>query len=330
MLDLPRLQRLHLSARPRFQRAIALSVLVPNYHLPPRVRIRFEGASRLGSEPVIFAMNHTDRYNYWPFQYQLWRDFDRYTATWVKGKYYEQPLVAWFMEHANNLPTVSRGYLITKDFVATVGRKPGDAEYAALRGLVNAAAKGEPTAASPDIPPEVLERPREILGRRFEPSVESYGECMEQLYRAMMGRFVELHREAFDKRLDLLVFPQGTRSIQLSRGHIGLAQIALRFRKTVVPVGCNGSDQLYPGGAPIARGGEVVYRFGEPLRYEDAADFHVPAFEPFTAEAEQLHRERFQGYVDEIMRRIDGLLDARYRFADGEASDGVAGSDRFV
>ena len=39
-------------------------------------------------EPVIFAMNHTDRYNYVPFQYGLWQEKDRFTATWVKGKYY--------------------------------------------------------------------------------------------------------------------------------------------------------------------------------------------------------------------------------------------------
>jgi hypothetical protein len=33
-------------------------------------------------------MNHTDRYNYWPFQYQLWKWQYPYTTVWAKGKYY--------------------------------------------------------------------------------------------------------------------------------------------------------------------------------------------------------------------------------------------------
>src|SRR5690606_29201 len=85
MLDLARLERIRLTPSPRFQRVVAYALLRPNYELPPRVDIVFEGQEKVPNEPVIFAMNHTDRYNYWPFQYSLWRRTGRFTATWVKG-----------------------------------------------------------------------------------------------------------------------------------------------------------------------------------------------------------------------------------------------------
>ena len=331
MLDLDRLDRIRLSARPFFQRFVARVLLTPNYELPPRVKIDLEGAEKVPDEPVIFAMNHTDRFNYWPFQYAWWRRRGRFTATWVKGKYYETPTVGKFMELTNNIPTVSRGYLITKDFLATLGRRPTDAEYEALRALVDAAARAAEREPDRVIDRAILTRARTMLGRRFDPASESYARAVEELFRRMMRRFVELNEEAAQLGLDLLIFPQGTRSIRLSRGHVGLSQIAMHLDRPVVPVGCSGSDRVYPSSSPIARPGHVIYRFGDPVRREDAAAW-VPAgsFDPFTAEAEAKHQPQFQAFVDDLMQRIDGLVDAPYRFAEDGASGGVEGSDRFV
>lgn len=326
MLDLPRLSRIRLTPRPGAQRLVARTFLTPNYELPPRVRIDVEHFDRIPSEPVIFAMNHTDRYNYWPFQYALWKRSDRFTATWVKGKYYQNAFVAKFMELTNNIPTVSRGYLISRDFLNTAGRPPTDEEYAALRSVVETG-----NEQREGLPPEIFDRPRNMLGRPFDPTRESYAEAVDQLFRAMMRRFVELNAEAFDRGLDVLVFPQGTRSVRLSRGHIGLAQVALRFRRCIVPVGCSGSDRVYPGGSPVAKPGHIIYRIGEPITVDEMAPFHVPeAFEPFTPEAEERHHDRFQGLVALVMERINELVDEPYRWGDDTAGDGVRGSSRFV
>jgi 1-acyl-sn-glycerol-3-phosphate acyltransferase len=326
MLDLNRIMRIRLTSRPRVQRFVAWSFLVPNYELPPRVRIDVEGLDRLPDEPVLLAMNHTDRYNYWPFQYALYRRKNRFTATWVKGKYYQNAYVGKFMELTNNIPTVSRGYLISRDFINVVGRPPSDEEYAELRRLV----EGDGTAPR-SVPGPILDRPRDMLGRPFDPSRERYAEAIDRLFRAMMARFVELNGEAFDKGLDVLVFPQGTRSKRLSRGHMGLAQIALAFDRPIVPVGCNGSDRCYPGSSPVAQGGHITYRIGEPLTRRDMDPFRTPEpFEPFTPEAEQRHRERFQGLVDVVMDRINDLLDEPYCRGDGGESDGTRGVSRFV
>ncbi|MBX3271079.1 MAG: 1-acyl-sn-glycerol-3-phosphate acyltransferase [Sandaracinaceae bacterium] len=330
MLDLARMDRITLSAEPLFQRVVAYLLLIPNYSMPPGVRIVLEGAEKIPKEPVIFAMNHTDRYNYWPFMLEHWRQHGRFIATWVKGKYYERPSVGFFMELTNNIPTVSRGYIITRDLLSTLARRPTDAEYRALRDWVDATAAGEQRDAPAEAPRVVLETPRDILGRPFDPRHESYATAIDAVFRAMMRRFVALNEEASALGLDLLIFPQGTRSRRMLPGRPGLSQIAMHLERPVVPVGCSGSDRCYPSGSPIARPGEIVYRFGAPLRREDAVAWvERGSFEPFTAEAERDHAAEFQAYVDDVMARIEPLVDPEYRFAEGGDTE-VKGSHRFV
>ncbi len=334
MLDLQTLERMRLTARPRVQELLGWTVLYPNYRLPPRVEIEFEHVERLPDEPVIYAMNHTDRYNYWPFQFRLWRSRGRFTTTWVKGKYYENRWIGRFMEATNNIPTVSRGYLLSKDFQLAAGRTPRTAEYEALRHWVDAAALDR--ALPPpelELPRDLLAQPRNTLGIEFRPGTETWAAYINRLFERMMRRFVELNEEGFAKGLDLIVFPQGTRSKRLSRGHPGLAQIALRYRKTIQPIGCSGSDRCYPGSSPIAKGGHITYRFGEPIRWQDLREFHIDEdYEPFSPEAESRHRECFQGLVDLVMGRINDLVEPEYRFPEnGQDKRGAAqGADRFL
>ena len=330
MLDLARLERLKLVRRPFSQRFFG-RFLGGNYRWFPGIELIFEDDDRIPDRPVIFAMNHTDRYNYFPFQYKLWKRFDRFTATWVKGKYYENRAVGFFMERMNNIPTVSRGYLITRDFLATLGRRPSDVEYAALRAWVDAVSRGEDVDAPPEAPRPILERPRDLLGMRFHPQRTSYARAIDALFCRMMERFVELNDEASELGLDILIFPQGTRSKRLSKGRVGLSQIAMHLGRAVVPVGCNGSDRIYPGSSPFAKAGRIVYRIGEPIRRADAAAWvERGGFVPFTKEAERDHSAAFETYIDAVMVAIDSLLDAEYRFGDDEGESRVVGSDRFV
>ncbi len=335
MLDLDRINQIRLSANPWFQKLVGHGLLMPNYYTPPRVKIVFEGEDQLPDKPVIYAMNHTDRYNYWPLQYKAWRSLGRFTAAWVKGKYYENPLMGKFMEKINSIPTVSRGYLIARDFMTTLQRRPSNEEYATTRQWVDAQAtqlEGEPLEApGADIPEEILTRARVILGRVFDPESETYAESINALFRKMMRRFVELNQEAMDIGLDTIIFPEGTRSLRLARGRIGLSQIALAHQRIVVPVGCSGCSDLYPGSSPWAKGGTVTYRFGAPITYEEMAPYHTgESFEPFTPEAEANYREKFQGLVDEVMQRINELLDERYQWSDEGGEQGAVGSKRFV
>ena len=323
MLDLSLYDRIRLSRRPIAQRLIAECFLRFDYR---KISLRVEGLERLPARPVVFAMNHTDNYNYWPFQYRLHHE-DRYTATWVKGKNYENRGVSAFMRATNNIPVASRGYIITRDFLNVLGRRPEPEEYRALRDAVDRLVPVDAGA----VPARILDEGRDMLGRRFDPSVEAYHEAVEALMNRLNERFLDLNRQAHAVGCDVLVFPQGTRSIRLSKGHIGVAQIACHLGADIVPVGCNGTDVIYPSRAIRAQPGDAVYRIGEPIALSSFGDLLPPeGFAPFTRHAEETYRDQLQAMVDRVMDAIDGLLDEPYRYGDDKASDGTSGTDRFV
>jgi 1-acyl-sn-glycerol-3-phosphate acyltransferase len=323
VLDLALYDRIRLRLRPPVQRAIAEGFLRWDYR---KVDLRIEGLDRIPSEPVIFAMNHTDNFNYWPFQYLLHRDLGRYTATWVKGKNYEGMVSRTFMRWTNNIPLASRGYVITRDFVNTMGRRPTPEEYRALRRAVDALEPVDPAA----VPAAILERPRDMLGRPFGPQSEGYAEAVDALMGQLMDRFVAMNREALAMGLHILVFPQGTRSRRLSRGHIGLAQVALHLGATIVPVGCSGSDEVYTSRSVLAKPGAITYRVGKPLPTSTWSGIAPEGARPFARDDEAAHRDAYQAVVDRVMEAIDGLVDEPYRFSSDQTSDGTAGADRFL
>ena len=121
----------------------------------------------------------------------------------------------------------------------------------------------------------------------------------------------------FEKKLSIIIFPEGTRSLMLSEGRSGIAQLALYSEKAVIPVGCNGSETVYPGSSPFARSGTITYRIGKPMTVQD----HLKAFRIkekfnlFSKESQQKYKERFDAATEAIMKNIDLLLDDRYRFS---------------
>jgi 1-acyl-sn-glycerol-3-phosphate acyltransferase len=313
MLDLARLERVNLHRTPWGQILVA-QLLRLDYRLPRRTEIVLEGTEHLErGHSYILAMNHTDRYNYWPLQYQLYRQRLGFTATWVKGKYYENPFIAAFMDAMNNIPLPSRGYVITTRFREAVGRVPTDEEYRALRDLADGGVAEAPLA-------------------RAVGDVKAFLEDFAQVFDRMIDQVMRLNRQALEFGQHLLVFPQGTRSVRLSRGHIGVAQVAQHLGVDVVPVGCNGSNLVYPGNSPFAQGGRIVYRIGKPLRLDgsELRDYRVTEpFRPFTLDA-GVHRKAFEGMTAVVMDHINELLDPEYQYADDQVSDGVRGMDRFV
>jgi len=325
MLNLALYQQTQLHPRPLAQRAIADGFLRHDYR--NKVALRVVGLERIPDEPVIYAMNHTDAFNYWPFQYALHNAAERYTASWVKGKNYDGFVASRFMRWTNNIPLASRGYVITRDFVSTVGRLPSVDEYRVLRDAVDGAGPLEGS-----VPKVLLTRRRNMLGRWFEASRETYPEAVRELMSALMERFVALNRHALERLgLDVLVFPQGSRSRRLSQGHIGLAQVALHLGATIVPVGCSGSDEVYDSRSVFAKPGTITYRVGAPIRAAHWASIRPSQpFVPFSRAAERQHRGAFQAVVDEVMERIDELVDEPYRFGHDHRSDGTTGSARFV
>ncbi|MEB2311886.1 MAG: 1-acyl-sn-glycerol-3-phosphate acyltransferase [Sorangiineae bacterium] len=325
MLDLERLKRIELSPRPRGQILIANLGLVFDYRFPRKTEIVLEGKERLPKGGAFLAMNHTDRYNYWPLQYGMYREGLAFTATWVKGKYYENRFLGRFMDSTNNIPTPSRGYVITTEFRKFAGRPPNDDEYRVLRDLIDGKrAPGEP------LPDDASDAVRGFLGG--EPG--AFLERFDALFSEMLREVIELNRRAIEElHLSVLVFPQGTRSKRLSRGHTGLAQMAQYLGAPIIPIGCNGSDRLYPGNSPFSKGGRVVYRVGEPLAVDgpELAPYRVPRdVLPLTDEASAKYGRSYQAITDIVMDRINALLDPEYQYAASGEPDGERGVARFV
>lgn len=341
MLTLNMMRGIRLTPVPWGQIFTATTFLTPLYNMPGRrVKISVEGYENIPkSGRVILALNHTDRFNYWPLQYYMWRQRERmFTATWVKGKYFNSPVTARFMLSTNNIPTPSRGYLITTDVVNVVGEPPDEAVYRILRDGLDATtrelAQVRSRAAEAGVLSTIeaiLTTPRDMLGHTFRPGKETYFQAMDQLFAQMMGAFISLNEQAFELGHKIIVFPEGTRSLRLAPGRPGLAQMALKMKATVVPIGCNGSDEVYPGNSPVPLPGHVSYRIGEPLTPEGALrEFQLDQdFVPFTKSAERAHGEVFQAMTELLMERIAELVDERYLPSAGETTE-VTGANRFL
>ncbi|MEW6284026.1 MAG: lysophospholipid acyltransferase family protein [Candidatus Eremiobacterota bacterium] len=316
MLDLARLRRTRLYTTPFSHKFMAHTFLYLTYRFPRRTEIVLEGLENLPRDrTVMLAMNHSDMYNYWPLQYRLYfHGGFPYVSVWVKGKYYHHPLVAFFLDSTNNIPIPSRGYVISTDFFRRFRRKPTEEEYRALRLAVD-------QADAKALPP-VVDDPQRYL-RQFEDTWDSLVQEVARLN----------HRALRELGLNVLVFPQGTRSRRLSQGHTGLAQMAMHLRAAIVPIACNGSDHVYPTTMPFAQGGRIVYRIGAPLEPDGPELGPLQIAEPFlplSRAAVERHSDRFRRVTDLVMDRINDMLDPEYRYTEDRRSEGVQGVDRFL
>jgi len=307
MIDIDYLKKIKLVPSPMGQQIIAALLLFPNYRIFANVDIQIENIEHIPrDENVIFAMNHTDRFNYWPFQYKLWsmKCFS-YTTVWVKGKYYRNALLAKGLDLCNLIPVPSMGYLIEEFYRKKFKQRLDKNVYRAIKDIIDG--KYESIDAYPRKAAEALN----ALGEQFVDFVRGY-------YDLIMERVAELSRTALaEKRLNLIIFPEGTRGAQLGEGRTGVAQLALSTGKKIIPVGCNNSDQLYTGSLPFAKSGRIVYRVGEPLYLDNQLrEFAIDEpFKLFSKESQRKHKRQFEEVTRIVMENINKLLDEKYRHA---------------
>ncbi len=315
MLTPADIRSVQLYRRPLGQRLLADLVVRP-YHALRGVHVVVEGWENLPvDKPVIVAMNHTDRYNYLGFQVELHKQRRPYLAAWVKGKYYEKSISRVFMRSTSNIPVPSRGYVLVGLFRQHVGRKPTATEYRNMRDLVD----GVPQIQLGD-----------DLRRWVGGDIAGWVQHVEAAYQDMANEVVTLTGRAFDVGMQVQIFPEGTRSITVQRGHSGIAQIAQYFQVPIVPVGCSGSHKVYPNSSPWPRPGTITYRIGPPI-FPDAAEvamYQVKApFQPMSRAAQKNHGPQFQGIVDVVMDRIRDLVDPDHI---GPPAPAVNDVDRFI
>jgi 1-acyl-sn-glycerol-3-phosphate acyltransferase len=286
----------------QFLRTFALG---PNYNFFQKVDIVFENQEHIPKgQNVIFAMNHTDRFNYWPFQYRLSiLKLYPWTTVWVKGKYYRNKWLGRGLDACNLIPVPSLGYLIEEFYSRKFNRRIDREVYRQVRDAIDGR-----DVETEEYAVNVAETER-LFGEGFIVFIRDY-------YEQVMEKVAELTRYAlFEKGLSIIIFPEGTRGTQLGEGKTGIAQVALHTGKIVVPIGCNNSDQVYPDSLPFARSGRIIYRIGQPFSVADRLKpFRID--EPFrllSRESQLRYKDHFEGATKVIMDGINDLLDDVYR-----------------
>ena len=310
----------HLPSVPYFQILVKRTIMRADYRFPRRTHITVDGLKHLDNqEPMLLAMNHTDRFNYLPFMRKL--DLLGYPplAPWVKGKYYQNRYLSQFLCMACCIPVPSRGFLLTLDWLARTGRQPNKAEYRQLRLLGD----GEWHAGL-----ELESSVSDYLEQGPGGTPAAYFERFQEHFEGLTAEVVRINKEAMQLGYRPLIFPQGTRSRPLTQGFSGIVQMALHMGVRIVPVGVSGSDICYPGDNPFSRGGHVHYSIGEP--FDPGAHPGAPKdFIPLTIRASRDHGPEFENLTAKLMHRINGLLPSEYQF-DTDRNTTERGAERFL
>jgi len=286
-----------------------------------RTRVRFENLEALPKTPALIATNSTQKYDFMPIRAELKRRGIP-TVTVTKGKNYHQPVMAFLLERLGVVPLASRGYLILVDFRALFGRRPHDDEYRALRSHLDAGTELPAHLAALD------RTARTLLGYAFDPAQERWRDLVHRVYACVMAETRRLASIAVRAGHHVQMYPEGTVSSRLGTGRIGAVQLAWALKLPIVPAGMSGCPDAFRGGAPLLKGGDVVVRFGAP--YALPGELLPPGFAPFEPEHEARHRPALDAATQDLMRRIDGLLDEPFQSRAGFVSSGTQGTHRFL
>ena len=305
MVDLEYLKKINLTSNPIMQNLLATFFLTPNYRFFANVDIQIENIEKIPKdETVIFAMNHTDRFNYWPFQYKLWTMKNLpYTTVWVKGKYYRNYILGKVLDACNLIPVPSMGYLIEEFYKKNIGKRIDKNEYRIVRDVI-------------DGTHEIGEALQKIASETTGFLKDNFVEYLKSYHETIMDRVAAISKSAlFEKNLNLIIFPEGTRSLKLGKGRTGLAQLMLNTEKQVFPVGCSNSDQVYTGSLPVAKSGKIIYRIGDPLSVDNQLKKYriKERFKLFSRESQNKYKSQFEEVTRIIMENINSLVDEGYK-----------------
>jgi 1-acyl-sn-glycerol-3-phosphate acyltransferase len=88
------------------------------------------------------------------------------------------------------------------------------------------------------------------------------------------GRALAMARRYLDRGMNVMIFPEGTRSRDGSlRGFkLGAFTLAADAKRAVLPIAVNGTAQAWPKGSPWVRPARLAVRVLEPIRIGDGPD----------------------------------------------------------
>lgn len=269
-----------------------------------------EGWDRMPATPCLIATNSTQNQDFMALRTLAYvRGTPCVTVT--KAKNYHNAAMAFALRRLGVVPIASKGYFILADAMAVLGRRPTDAEYRALRDHVDREA---PVAAGPL--QAILTRQRKVFARDFDPAGEPWRLLVRRIYAESLAQTVRLAREAVASGCHVQMYPEGTVSPRLGTGRIGAVQLAIALGLPLLPVGMSGCPQAFWGTGPLTKGGTVRVRIGELLPVP--ANLVPAEFKPFDPDHETQFRPALQGLTDDLMTRINALLDPPFQRAEGQ------------
>lgn len=286
------------------------------------VRVEIEDFPELSS-PVLFAMNHSHYFDFMQSRRAMFKQKGVLTTSFVKVRALQNRLEGTYIKSMGNIPTISRGYLISADFAQLHQRKLDEDEYRTLRNHINI---GTPLPDAPQYK-ALQESPRDMLGLGFDPQVMTYREAIGACYSKAMATTIALARTVTAAGHSLHIYPEGLFSSRLSRGRIGAVQFALALDLPIVPVGFSGMNQCFPRKKMVPnKRGVLAMRFGEPYRIDRS---RFQDFTPFSPEDEQRFQEPLKDETHQLMDRINTLLDEECSWGADRDGDGFKGVARF-
>jgi 1-acyl-sn-glycerol-3-phosphate acyltransferase len=244
-----------------------------------KVKINVKGT--VPDSKFIIAMNHTDRYSFWPLQYELFKREGKVGSVWVNGGK-RNAFVNWFYDTMGLIPVPTPTYMIIKGYEKMYGKSPS-------RDEVDLFKRGEGEFGIVDVP------------------------LIKKYHSKTMGMVNDISMKTLNSGLYLIVFPEGTRGLQLQKGRLGLAQFALSNRIPVVPVGCSGGNRIYPGRSPWAKPGEATYRIGKAIQPYDLRLGFCTKDVGLEKEVTAGTLSGLEKYTAHVMDRINDLVDEEYK-----------------
>ena len=322
-IDLPALQQLDARAEDLWAYG---SAFISNtlYFVSPGAQVQYEGLEGLPDSPVIVATNHTQFYDFLPLRAPLL--FRGYSfVSWVKARAYRSMRTAKYLSKVGCVPICSRGYILAGDFFATLERRPTEEEYRRLRDHVDrgvALPKEEPYLT-------LQNKARPILGWAFDPAALSYAKAVRELFYQMMTLTIEKTQQGVDRGDHVHIYPQGSIAQRLIPGKTGVIEAALALNLPILAVGINGCRDSFWGKTPlIVPQKKTVVRFDHLLTHVDRGDF-PPDYRPFHPDDTDACRPTLQRYTDQVMERLNTLLDPDHQWAEDRQSDAKSGVARF-
>ena len=273
--------------------------------------------------PVLFAMNHSHYFDFMQSRRAMFKQKGVLTTTFVKVRAFQNRLEGAYIKSMGNIPTISRGYLLSADFAELHQRKLDENEYRVLRSHINI---GDPLPDGP-VFRALQETPRDMLGFGFDPQKMTYREAVGSCYSQAMATTISLARKVTAAGHCMHIYPEGLFSSRLSRGRIGAVQFALALDLPIVPVGFSGMNQLFPRKKMVpCKRGVLAMRFGKPYRIDPA---RFKGFTPCSPDDELRFKDALEDETHQLMNRINALLDEECSWGTDRDGDGFTGVARF-